>query len=206
MSVVSKKYAYIAILVLFVGIYLYFQSQERKYASILTFKDCVNAGFPILETYPEQCKMPGKTFVNDSQLKATSTPSAQIEDDFLNHTYLLNGQSIEIKESVGTSSSTSSFVFQGISYTEYFNDDQLKDKVFIVERVNGTAKEYYVLLALGLYNGGTAPANAIVVGREVPLSITKNTDGRLQVQVSCGGPVPCYKNFTVKDGILEQSN
>lgn len=206
MPVISKKYTYVAIVAILAGVYLYFQAQEKKFASILTFNDCVDAGFPVLETYPEQCKIPGRTFVNDHQLKATSTPPTQIEDDFLTHEYLLGGSPIRVYKSIDTLNGTSSFVYQGMSYIEYLNDDRLKDRVFIIERITEKVTEYYILLALGLYNGGTAPANAILLGHARPLSLTKEPSGRLQVRISCEGPNKCYKNFIVKDGILEQSN
>ncbi|RJQ29629.1 hypothetical protein C4565_01895 [Candidatus Parcubacteria bacterium] len=39
---------------------------DELLASIRTFDDCKNAGFPILESYPEQCKTAdGKTFINN---------------------------------------------------------------------------------------------------------------------------------------------
>jgi hypothetical protein len=36
--------------------------------AIKTFEDCVNAGNPVLESYPEQCTAGGQTFVNTTQL------------------------------------------------------------------------------------------------------------------------------------------
>jgi hypothetical protein len=41
-------------------------SQQKSYANITSYETCGAAGFPILETYPEQCKTPdGRTFVRD---------------------------------------------------------------------------------------------------------------------------------------------
>ncbi len=47
-------------------------TQIIKQPQINSFDDCINAGFPILESYPRQCKTPdGKTFVE----KLTTCPS-----------------------------------------------------------------------------------------------------------------------------------
>jgi len=36
---------------------------------IESFEDCVNAGLPVLESYPRQCKLPsGKTFVEEVEI------------------------------------------------------------------------------------------------------------------------------------------
>ena len=38
-------------------------------ASISTFEECKQAGYPIMESYPEQCATPdGRTFINESQV------------------------------------------------------------------------------------------------------------------------------------------
>lgn len=44
----------------------------QRITQINSFEDCINAGFPILESYPRQCKTPdGKSFVE----KLTTCPS-----------------------------------------------------------------------------------------------------------------------------------
>ncbi len=41
--------------------------QQRMYA-IATYEECKNAGYPVMESYPEQCATPdGRTFLNDEQ-------------------------------------------------------------------------------------------------------------------------------------------
>ncbi len=44
-------------------------NREQQYLlSITNFDECVAAGFPIMESYPEQCATPdGRTFVNERQ-------------------------------------------------------------------------------------------------------------------------------------------
>lgn len=58
------------VLTLVVGLLLSLSNiakQQRMYA-IATFSECKDAGYPIMESYPEQCATPdGRTFVNDVQ-------------------------------------------------------------------------------------------------------------------------------------------
>ena len=50
--------------------------QKSVYASIKNFDDCVAAGYPIMESYPEQCATPdGKTFVRSVNGPNPSAPS-----------------------------------------------------------------------------------------------------------------------------------
>ncbi|MBP9757002.1 MAG: hypothetical protein KBD06_00200 [Candidatus Pacebacteria bacterium] len=53
-------------------------SQQRMYA-IATFQECKEAGYPIMESYPEQCATPdGRTFSNDTQSVQMPPPQTGI--------------------------------------------------------------------------------------------------------------------------------
>jgi hypothetical protein len=55
----------LAVLLLAVSSYFYFTSAKST-ENITSFADCKKAGYPILESYPAQCKTPdGKTFTED---------------------------------------------------------------------------------------------------------------------------------------------
>ena len=44
-------------------------TQEGRLLSITNFDECAAAGYPIMESYPEQCRTPdGRTFVNERQI------------------------------------------------------------------------------------------------------------------------------------------
>jgi hypothetical protein len=48
-------------------------SKTQRMYLISTFQECKDAGYPIMESFPEQCATPdGRTFVNDTQ---SGTPS-----------------------------------------------------------------------------------------------------------------------------------
>jgi hypothetical protein len=44
-------------------------AKQQRALSVGSFEDCALAGYPIMESYPEQCRTPdGRTFVNDKQV------------------------------------------------------------------------------------------------------------------------------------------
>lgn len=53
--------------------YLNNRTKEERMKKINSFAECADAGYPILESYPEQCKTPdGRTFIKD--ISVTITP------------------------------------------------------------------------------------------------------------------------------------
>jgi len=68
MSALAKSSLVIALLVLAAGAVWYWYSQQNGAApgEISSFDECVAAGNPVMESYPEQCRTPGgETFVRD---------------------------------------------------------------------------------------------------------------------------------------------
>lgn len=64
----SKNYLIILVtLFVAIGIFLGTQLRETKtIQDITSFEACAQAGYPIMETYPEQCRTPGgRTFVKE---------------------------------------------------------------------------------------------------------------------------------------------
>ena len=50
-------------------------AKQQRVLSINTFEECALAGYPIAESYPEQCRTPdGRMFVNDKQLPVSNEP------------------------------------------------------------------------------------------------------------------------------------
>ena len=57
-----------------------FFSNSRKVSLITSFQECANAGYPIMESYPEQCRTPsGKTFTR--QLSVDSDLQTQTVEE-----------------------------------------------------------------------------------------------------------------------------
>jgi len=52
------------IIVLIAGVF-WFNDQEEERGLMTNFEDCVAAGYPVAESYPEQCLSPEGTFIRD---------------------------------------------------------------------------------------------------------------------------------------------
>ena len=60
----------VVVLTIIAGLLVAFSQNraQKSLFSITNFDECVAAGFPIIESYPEQCTTPdGRTFVNERQ-------------------------------------------------------------------------------------------------------------------------------------------
>lgn len=74
MTTTQSRMVTVGVVALLVIAGVFYMSRRNGLAAIGSFEDCKNAGYPIMESFPERCVTPdGKTFVNESA--ATSTPS-----------------------------------------------------------------------------------------------------------------------------------
>src|SRR3989344_4620306 len=56
----------IVIVVFLVSIAFFFNSEDRENSFINSFEECVAAGYPVMESYPEQCRTPdGMLFIRN---------------------------------------------------------------------------------------------------------------------------------------------
>lgn len=193
---------YVAILVFTALIaYLFFIEAEKKYKSISSFETCVNAGYPVSSNYPEECKIPGKTFVNPKQIKevVTNVQSTTPNLDHLNLSYLINGQTV----SIGTSSEDL-VMFEIEPIRLDVNGDKLQDVLFVAEKkLTNKSSIYYLMLALGLHNGEKVPANGVLLGSTTPKKITHREAGQIEVSRDCPLNVNCFSIFKVESDILK---
>ncbi len=65
----KKTFIFALIIVILAGAVVYltvFKPGEGPISTINSFEECVSAGYPVLESYPRQCKTPdGQTFIED---------------------------------------------------------------------------------------------------------------------------------------------
>ena len=63
------------LLTIIAGFLLSIPKGEDSVATISTFDECAAAGYPIMESYPEQCMTPdGRNFVNERQMTSDGPP------------------------------------------------------------------------------------------------------------------------------------
>ncbi len=68
MGFMKKTIVILLVIFLIVGgfMFLYKEASSPSLSQIKSFEDCVDAGYPILESYPRQCNTPdGRNFVED---------------------------------------------------------------------------------------------------------------------------------------------
>ncbi len=67
---VGKDVGVVAMVVIFMGtIAIFFLSQDA-YQKVVSFDDCVERGFTVLETDPRQCQANGRTFIEEAVVRA----------------------------------------------------------------------------------------------------------------------------------------
>lgn len=184
--------------------YVYFLKTEEAHSSITSFESCIKAGYPVLPTYPEECKIPGKTFTNPNQAKETTSPAqtSSSTKTYFDLQYLINGA----KVTIGPRSEQ--FLPTQIGHVIDLNNDSLQDVAFVVEKKVGTeTSEYYLLLALGLHNGGFAAANGLLISelttKAKPTNVYINNNNEIEVAYTCIEGHECFYKFIVKDDILQ---
>lgn len=62
------------IIIVLTGIAVLVSFLAPNTAEILSFEECAKAGYPIMESYPRQCRADGTTFVEEIKTAAYDTP------------------------------------------------------------------------------------------------------------------------------------
>ncbi len=199
----SSLFYLLIIFILGVASYTYFLRVQENYRSITSFASCVDAGYPILPTYPEQCRIPGKTFTNPNQVREELSPSL-LATSTTNHTelkYLVDGDLVTIGSSSSQLASTDLYLSADL------NKDSLSDTVFIAsKKIDSKETAYYLLLALGLHSGELAAANGVEIGRKEPQAAYVDSNGIIRVTYSCDIEPECSYMFVIVNDILEPRN
>ncbi len=167
----------ITLVIFLIGAYLFFKQIQSEYTAINTFEACVDAGYPVLETYPEQCKIPGKIFTNKSQIhetetKETAVSAPEINMNPKNTSYDIEGSHIALQNGKwippyqASSSSLNISYFGGELRTD-INHDGKEDTVFILtDTTQGSGTFYYLVAALNS-DGGYVGTNGVLLGDRI---------------------------------------
>jgi len=79
----KKNVITLVVVLLALGAAYYLLNSNKAFKSVTNFEECVEAGYPVMESYPRQCRGKDKTFVEDISglppLIDTDTPT--IGDD-----------------------------------------------------------------------------------------------------------------------------
>ena len=121
----SRALAAVIVAVLVVGAIYYYSRSDETYLSVTSFAECRDAGYPVMESFPEQCQTPdGRRFVNDV---ATSTPVIPVTIDRVRGVNITSNQII-----------TSPLTITGEAAGLYFEGS------FPIEIVDGNGTRLYI--------------------------------------------------------------
>ncbi len=79
----KRTWVVILVFVLFSGIFYFLFLREEEQVVVSSFDECVEAGYPVMESYPRQCSFDGKVFVEEvSEYYGSSTDfPCEVNDD-----------------------------------------------------------------------------------------------------------------------------
>lgn len=193
----TKTIIYIVIVLVLLITYFFFKKMEHEYNSITTYEECLEAGYEMIGTYPEQCKIPGKTFVNTAQegsvdIIATSSTATK---NYKNGTYTLEGKDITLKNGVAIveilpqSSSTETIKYFGNEVRGDFDANGTEDIAFLLTKDSGgSGTFFYLTVALlstdGLYTG----TNGALLGDRIAPQTTELKNGSIIVNYADRAP------------------
>ena len=213
----SKNTFPLAILIIaIIASYLYFSIAKKHYQSIVSYSDCVNAGYSVSRTYPETCSIPGKFFVNQKQLVSLpitiSTTTVPVPyNDFDSITYTMDGQNILLHMGEGViplsvSKGTTTIHIAGKELFFDINGDSLPDTTFLLVSGNQNSTStviYYLTSALGLTKGHVG-LNILTIGeaRTTPLLLYKNASINLTYIDMHANKKDRY--FVLEDNLLKE--
>lgn len=143
--------------------YSYFVHVKNTYYGVTSFDACVKAGFEVLTTYPEQCRMPGKRFVNEKQVRAPHVVQEELsvlEPAFKTAKYFFEGSPFMLVHGIGIIQEDSKAhthkrqfnALPGEVYTD-INHDGKEDTVFLLVDANDKRKQMYLTALFGLAEG-----------------------------------------------------
>lgn len=222
-----KLFLYILLVVFLFVAYLYFKKAQVKYLSITNFDECVSAGYQILTTYPEKCRIPGKIFTNTNQIASSfslSTTTDVIKNNNPKNTsyyiegkkYILNNGTAIQAEQNDNSSSTTTISYFGNELRVDINNDNNEDSAFIVTSSNsGSGVFYYLIVALLDENNQYEGTNGVLIGDRIIPKTTEFKNGEIVVNylerkieepMSTKPTVLTSRNFKVSNGTLIETS
>lgn len=174
---VFKKIFYITLTTTLVASYFFFKHIQNEYDAIRSFSDCVDAGYPVLTSYPEQCKIPGKIFTNEKQTQETeskeiTTLHPEKNMNPKNASYDIEGESFLLQNGVATTTDTKITYFGNELRIDLSGDGKEDTAFLLTVEKGGSGTFYYLVAALNTENGYTG-TNGVFLGDRIAPQTTE---------------------------------
>ncbi len=197
--------------------YQYFHTVQTKYLAITSFKECVDAGFQVITTYPEKCISYGKSFVNPLQKKndqkSLRVPFVE-NTDYKNQAYIIEGEQIRFTDGRGIlppnfvlKQATTSLRIADTPFLHDINNDGIQDTIFLIRTEDQIAKKstYYLYSSVSLREGFYG-SNALFRDFALIDAAFMYKNGEIVIGYTIEGASTTLKQkyFTFEDDILKQ--
>jgi hypothetical protein len=185
-----KNFLYILLVIAIIIVYLFFKKMQNEYDSITTYEECLDAGYSMIATYPEQCKIPGKTFVNQTQKGSTDIVAATTTDskNYKSATYKIEGELITLKNGIALtpsapgSASIDTMRYFGNEVRGDFDKNGTEDIAFLMTKESGgSGTFFYLAVALLLDNQLYSGINTIFLGDRIAPQTTELKNDQIVV-------------------------
>ncbi len=214
----KKNYLFLLFFVVLIAFsYFYFTGKQLVYQEITSFEGCAKAGFHLLPTYPEQCKMPGKIFTNPQQ----TTEKAVIEkiatttrQNYENLSYFIDGQVVTLNDGIGILPSntlprraTSTIMVTDYKMSIDMNADSLVDTIFLLKTTSSKENKstYYLSSALAL-NTGYFGLNLVALDEDISLVSLMYKDSKITVKYTDAHSNKKTRYFKFENNFLQELN
>lgn len=190
----NLQFFFYTVLILFLLVaYFFFRQMEREYSMITNFKDCKEAGFEVSQTQPEQCKIPGKVFVNSpvvteattTQEEVTLSPEKNMNPK--NATYVIEGEQVTLINGLAVKNGITFHYFGNETQADFDGDGKEDTTFLLTTNSSGTGTFYYLVVALNKDDGYTG-TNALFIGDRIAPQTTEFKDAEIIVNYADRNP------------------
>jgi len=155
------------IILIGVGLWIYLKSPQIE---VQSFDDCVKAGYPVMESYPRQCKVPdGQTFVEEIGNELEKKDLIKIDNPRPN-------QEIESPITI-TGEARGNWYFEGIFPIKLYDGaDNLLGSVNAEAQGEWTTEEFVPFKATLKFSLSTTEKGILMLEKSNPSGLPENAD------------------------------
>ncbi len=190
--------------------YSYFADKRSEYDRIDSFLECKKNGYPIMESYPEICKMPGKQFVNEEQVKQIEKESNETrlyeDTSFISGNYFLDGELVYFNDGIATTSlkSIEKLIIETSSYKKAdLTKDGALDTIFLVKAYDKREilTGVYLGATIGLSEGQTG-LGLLFLSKKTSYSLSSVTHDTITLTNTLS--TSTLRKFTIINNTIEE--
>lgn len=158
----------IVLILIGAGIFFFLKIQEQqKLSKINSFEECVNAGFPIMESYPPQCKVSTRSFTQDIGNELKYTDEIQVTSP---------GAGGKISSPVTIEGKARGmWFFEGSLKATVFDEANNRlEEVVLTARGDWMSEDFVPFSGMGTFQSPTTKKGRIIINNANPSGLEEN--------------------------------